>query len=37
MDLPGGLDGKASAYNAGVLGLLPESERSPGDGNGSPL
>ena len=37
MDFPGGLDGKASVYNAGDLGLIPGSGRSPGEGNGSPL
>ena len=35
--LPFGSDGKASACNAGDLGLIPESERSPGDGNGNSL
>ena len=30
-------DGKASAYNAGDLGSIPGSGRSPGEGNGSPL
>ena len=34
---PGGSDGKASAYNAGDPGLIPGSERSPGEGNGNPL
>ena len=34
---PGGLDGKASACNAGDLGSIPGSGRSPGEGNGSPL
>ena len=34
---PGGSDGKASAYNAGDLGSIPESGRSPGEGNGNPL
>ena len=34
---PGGSDGKASAYNAGDLGSIPGSERSPGEGNGTPL
>ena len=29
--------GKASACNAGDLGSIPESERSPGEGNGNPL
>ena len=31
---PGGSDGKASAYNAGDLGSVPESGISPGEGNG---
>ena len=34
---PGGSDGKASAYNAGNLGSIPGSGRSPGEGNGNPL
>ena len=34
---PGGSEVKASACNAEDLGLIPESERSPGEGNGSPL
>ena len=34
---PGGSDGKASAYNAGDLGLIPGSGRCPGEGNGNPL
>ena len=34
--LTGGSDGKASAYNAGDLGSIPESGRSPGEGNGNP-
>ena len=29
--------GKESAYNAGELGLIPGSGRSPGEGNGNPL
>ena len=37
VDFPGGSDGKASAYNAGDLGLIPGSERSPGEENGNPL
>ena len=37
MIFPGGSDGKASAYNAGDLGSIPESGRSPGEGNGNPL
>ena len=36
-NFPGGSDGKASAYNAGDLGLIPGSGRSPGEGNGNPL
>ena len=36
-DLPGGSDGKASAYNAGDLGSIPELGRSPGEGNSNPL
>ena len=35
--IPGGSDGKASASNAGNPGLIPESGRSPGEGNGNPL
>ena len=31
------LYGKASAYNEGDPGLIPESQRSPGEGNGNPL
>ena len=31
------LEGKASAYNAGDLGLIPGSGRFPGEGNGNPL
>ena len=37
LDFPGFLDGKASAYNAGDLDLIPGSGRSPGEGNGNPL
>ena len=36
-DFPFGLDGKASAYNEGDLGLIPGSGISPGEGNGNPL
>jgi len=32
---PGGSDGKASACNAGDLGLIPGLGRSPGKGNGN--
>ena len=34
---PGGSDGKESAYNAGDLGSIPGSGRSPGEGNGNPI
>ena len=34
---PGGLEGKASAYNAGDPGSIPGSGRSPGEGNGNPF
>ena len=34
---PGGSEVKASACNAGDSGLIPESGRSPGEGNGNPL
>ena len=34
---PGGSNGKESAHNAGDLGSIPGSGRSPGEGNGSPL
>ena len=34
---PGGLEGKASACNAGDPGSIPELGRSPGEGNGSQL
>ena len=35
--LPGGLNDKDSACNAGDLGLIPGLGRSPGEGNGYPL
>jgi len=35
--LPGGADGKVSAYNAGDLGSIPVSGRAPGEENGNPL
>ena len=35
--MPGGLDSKESACNAGDLGLIPGSGRCPGEGNGNPL
>ena len=34
---PGDSDGKASACNAGALGSISGSGRSPGEGNGNPL
>ena len=34
---PGGLDDKESACSAGDPGLVSESRRSPGKGNGNPL
>ena len=34
---PDGSDSKESACNAGDLGSIPESERSPGERNGYPL
>ena len=36
MGFPGGSDGKVSAFNAGELGSIPGSGRSPGEGNGNP-
>ena len=37
MGFPGGLDGKASACNAGDPDSIPGLGRSPGEGNGNPL
>ena len=34
---PGGSEVKESACNAGDLGSIPGSGRSPGEGNGKPL
>ena len=34
---PGGSDGKESTCNAGDQGSIPESGRSPGEGNANPL
>ena len=34
---PGGSDGKESTCNAGDLGLILGSGRSPGEGTGNPL
>ena len=36
VDFPGGSDGKASAYSAGHLGLIPGSGRSSGVGKWQP-
>ena len=33
----GGSDGKESTCNAGNVGSIPGSGRSPGEGNGNPL
>ena len=35
--LPWGISGKESSCNAGDMGLIPGSGRSPGEGNGNPL
>ena len=35
--IPGGSDGKASAYNAGDPGSIPGSGKYPGEGNGTLL
>ena len=37
VSFPGGSDGKESARNAGDLGSIPGSKRSPEEGNGYPL
>ena len=37
MYFPGSSEVKVSAWNAGHLGLIPGSGRSPGEGNGNPL
>ena len=37
LGFPGGSEVKASACNAGDLGLTPGLGRSPGEGNGNPL
>ena len=37
LGFPGGSEDKASACNAGDLGLTPGLGRSPGEGNGNPL
>ena len=36
-NFPGGLDGKASAYNLGDPGSIPGLGRATGEGNGNPL
>ena len=35
--VPGGSDGKPSAFNAGNPVSIPGMERSPGEGNDNPL
>ena len=37
LGFPSGSDGKESAYNAGDLGSIPGSGRSPGEENGNRL
>ena len=37
LGFPGGSVGKDSSGNAGDLGSIPGSGRSPGEGNGNPL
>ena len=37
MGFPGGSDSKETSCNAGDLGSIPGSGRSPGEGNGNPL
>ena len=37
VDFPGDSDGKESAFDAGDLGLIPGSGRTPAEGNGNPL
>ena len=37
MGFPGGSDGKESACSAGDPGLIPGSEKSPGEEDGYPL
>ena len=37
LGFPSGSEVKASAWNAGDLGSIPGSGRSPGEGNGNPL
>ena len=37
LDFPNGSDGKETACIVGDLGSIPDSGRSPGEGNGNPL
>ena len=37
LSFPGGLEGKEFTCNAGDVGSIPGSERSPGEGNGYPF
>ena len=37
MGFPGGSVGRESSWNAGDPGLIPDSGRSPGEGNGYSL
>ena len=37
VNFPSVLDGEASVYNVGDLGLIPGLGGSPGEGNGNPL
>ena len=37
LGFPGGSEVKVSAWNAGDLGSIPASGRSPGEGKGNPL
>ena len=37
LGFPGGSEGKESTCNAGDLGSIPQSGRSPGEGNDYPL
>ena len=37
LGFPGGTEVKVYAFNAGDPGSIPESGRSPGEGNGYPL
>ena len=36
-DFSGGSEGKTTAHNAGDLGSIAGSGKSPGEGNGTPL